>query len=64
MVEHISNKSKLLTSCPNTKMVWLNATQDVMGLTKDFHYIVASIRTRWTHLDTNTALQHVNIGST
>ncbi len=64
MVENISNKSKLLNSCPNTKKVWLNATQDVMGLTKDSHCIHASIKTRWTHLDTSTALQHVNIGST
>jgi len=45
VVEHISNKSKLLTSCPNTKKVWLNSTQDVMGLTKDFHRIHASITT-------------------
>ncbi len=36
MVEHISNKSKLLTSWPNIKKVWSNATQDVMGLNKDF----------------------------
>jgi len=46
VVEHISNKSKLLTSHPKTKKVWLNATQDVMGLTKDFHRIPTSITTQ------------------